>query len=173
MLSKKMEDALNKQVNAELWSAYLYLAMSAYFKNKNLNGFANWMRVQYQEETTHALKIFDFINERGGNAKLEAIAKVEQTWKDPITIFEVTLAHEKKVTSLINNLVDISLQEKDHATGNMLQWFVAEQVEEEANAEEILQQLKMINGKGEGLFMIDKELKLRVFVDSTKPQTQA
>ena len=170
MLSKKMEEALNKQVNAELWSAYLYLAMSAYFKNKNLNGFANWMRVQYQEETTHALKLFDFINERGGSAKLEAIAKVEQTWKDPIAVFEITLAHEKKVTSLINNLVDISLQEKDHATGNMLQWFVAEQVEEEANAEEILQQLKMIHGKGEGLFMIDKELKARVFVDATKPQ---
>ena len=170
MLSKKMEAALNEQVNAELYSAYLYLAMSAWFEEKNLKGFANWMRIQYQEETSHAMKFFDFINERGGKAVLKAIAAPKGNQKNAIDIFQETLKHEQHVTSLINNLVNIAISEKDHATNNELQWFVKEQVEEEANATGILEELKMIEGKGPALFMIDRELKQRVFVPITPAQ---
>lgn len=165
MLSKKMESAINKQINAEMWSAYLYLSMSAYFSKNNLHGFANWMKVQYQEENAHAMKFFNYVLERGGTVTLEPIDKVDTDWKDIITVFEETLKHEQKVTSLIHNLVNIAIEEKDHASNNFLQWFVTEQVEEEANADEILSQLKMIEGKGPALFMIDRELKTRVFVD--------
>ncbi len=168
MLSKRIKEALNKQINAELWSAYLYLSMSAYFENQNLPGFANWMRVQYQEEMTHALKIFDYVNERGGKVLLKPIAAVKTEWKNATEVFEETLKHERVVTGLINNLVDISLKVKDHSTNNMLQWFVAEQVEEEASADNILQQIKMFGGKGDGLFMLDRELNQRTFVDATQ-----
>lgn len=168
MLSKRMEEELNKQINAEIWSAYLYLSMSAWFEDKNLAGFANWMRVQYQEEITHALKLFDYINERGGRVILQPVAAVDTEWKDETEAFEATLKHEQKVTSLINNLVDIAIEEKDHATNRMLQWFVEEQVEEEANADEILQQLKMVEGNPHGILMLDRELKQRVFIDETK-----
>jgi ferritin len=167
MLSKKMEKELNNQINAEFWSAFLYLSMTAYFEDKNLSGFANWMNIQYQEESTHALKLFKYINERGGVVKLQKIDEVKTEWKDEIEVFQDTLDHERKVTSLINNLVNIAIEEKDHATNNMLQWFVAEQVEEEANAEEILDQLKLIQGSKHGLLMIDRELKQRTFVDET------
>jgi ferritin len=160
-----MEKALNDQVNAELFSSYLYLAMSAWFVRKNLPGFAHWMYIQTQEEATHGLMLFNFINERGGTAELKAITKPEPVWKDPIEVFEAVLKHEQKVTGLINNLVDIAIQEKDHATNNKLQWFVSEQVEEEANATEILEQLKIIAGKGQGLLLMDRELKARVFVN--------
>ena len=170
MLKKRIEEALNKQINAEFWSAYLYLSMSAYFTNKNLPGFANWMRIQFQEETTHALKLFDYVGERGGKVKLEAIAEVKNDWAGPIEIFEDTLKHEQKVTTLINDLANIAMEEKDHATANLLQWFVNEQVEEEANVEQILSHLKMVEGKGHGLFMLDNELKSRVFVDTTQQQ---
>ena len=168
MLSKKMEDELNKQINAEFWSAYLYLSMSAYFEEKNLSGFANWMKIQYQEESSHALKLFNYVNERGGRVTLQPIVAVDTEWKDYIEVFNVTFEHEKKVSSLINNLVDIAIEEKDHATANMLQWFVSEQVEEEANADEILQQLKILNGNPHGLLMLDREFKQRVFVDETQ-----
>ena len=168
MLNKKVEDALNEQINAELWSAYLYLSMAAYFEDQNLSGFANWMKIQYQEETAHAMKFFDYVNERGGRVILKPIDKVDSEWKSPIHAFEDTLDHERKVTALIHNLVDVASEEKDHATFNFLQWFVEEQVEEEASAEDILNKLKMIDGKGSGMFMMDKELAARVFVDSTK-----
>ena len=167
MLPKKLEAALNEQVNAELYSAYLYLSMSSWFESKNLKGFANWMRIQYQEETAHAMKFFDYINERGGTAVLKAIDAPKGKWKTVIEIFQETLKHELHVTSLINNLVNISISEKDHATNNFLQWFVSEQVEEEANVTGILEELKMIEGKGPALFMIDRELKQRVFVPIT------
>lgn len=168
MLSKKMEKALNDQINAEIWSAYLYLSMSAYFESDNLPGFANWMRIQWQEELTHATKLFDYVNERGGRVLLQPIAEVKTEWNDIVEVFEETFAHEKHVSALINNLVDIAVEEKDHATNNMLQWFVAEQVEEEAAAEEILNHLKRINGFGHGIIMLDRELGQRSFVDETQ-----
>ena len=168
MLNKRIEEELNKQINAEIWSAYLYLSMSAYFEDKNLPGFANWMKVQYQEELTHALKIFDYVNERGGKVILQPIEEVKTEWRDTVEVFEETLKHEQHVTGLINNLVNVAIEEKDHATNNMLQWFVSEQVEEEAAADEILQQLKMLHGKKEGVFMLDRELKQRTFIDETQ-----
>jgi ferritin len=168
MLGEKMELELNKQVNAELWSAYLYLSMSAYFSSQNLSGFANWMRIQYQEEISHALKMFDYINDRGGIVKLDAIEKVKTEWENVVDVFEETLAHEQKVTTLINNLVDLAISEKDHASNNMLQWYVEEQVEEESNVDTILQQLKMLDDNQQSLLILDRELKQRAFIDETK-----
>jgi len=168
MLSEKMQKAIEDQINAELWSAYLYLSMSAYFERQNLPGFANWMKIQWQEEITHAIKFFDFVHERGGKIVLKPIAEVPSVWKNAADAYAETLKHERVVTSLINNLVNIAVEEKDHATNNMLQWYVAEQVEEEANADKILGQLKLIGDNGYGLLMLDRELATRVFVDSTK-----
>ncbi|MHC4560390.1 MAG: ferritin [Planctomycetota bacterium] len=169
MISKKIEDALNEQVNAELYSAYLYLSMESYFKSLNLNGFANWMRVQTQEEVAHAMKIYDFINERGGRVLLKAIEGPSTKWDSPLALFEAVYAHEQKVTGLINNLVDLAIKEKDHATNTFLQWFVNEQVEEESSADEIVQQLKMMENAPGGMFMLDRELGQRVF---TPPATE-
>jgi ferritin len=163
-----MEEELNKQINAEYWSAYLYLSMSAYLENIGLAGTASWMRIQYQEEISHALKFFDYIVERGGRVILQPIDKVPNEWNGIVNIFEETLKHEQKVTSLINNLMDIAIEEKDHASKSFLQWYVDEQVEEESGVQTILDQLKMVEGKGNGLFMIDKELGQRTFVDATK-----
>ena len=163
MIGKKMEQALNDQVNAELYSAYLYLSMVAYFESKNLPGFAQWMRVQTQEEISHAMKIFDFINERGGRALLAAIDQPDAEWKSPLAAFEAAYAHEQLVTGRINDLVNLAIQEKDHATNSFLQWFVTEQVEEETSADAIVQQLKMAEGAPGALFMIDRELGQRVF----------
>lgn len=167
MISKKVEEALNKQINAEFYSAYLYLSMSAYFRNLNLNGFANWMKVQTLEESTHALKFYNYVLERGGKIKLTQVANPPTEWKSIVAVFEETLTHEQHVTKLINNLVDIASKVKDNATLNLLQWFIDEQIEEEATAEELLVQLKLIKGEGHGLLMLDRELKARVFVDKT------
>ena len=169
MISKKMEEALNEQVNAELYSAYLYLSMESYFKSQNLNGFANWMRVQTQEEVAHATKIYDFINERGGRVTLKAIEGPQTEWDSTLAVFKAAYEHEQKVTSLINDLVDLAIKEKDHATNSFLQWFVNEQVEEEASADEIVQQLKMMENAPGGMFMLDRELGQRVF---TPPATE-
>jgi len=169
MISKKMEEALNEQVNAELYSAYLYLSMESYFKSLNLNGFANWMRVQTQEEVAHAMKIYDFINERGGRIILKAIEGPETEWDSPLVVFDAVYAHEQKVTGLINDLVDLAIKEKDHATNTFLQWFVNEQVEEESSADEVVQQLKMMENAPGGTFMLDRELGQRVF---TPPATE-
>ncbi len=163
MLKTNIEKAINKQINAELWSAYLYLSMSTYFEEKSLGGFANWMRIQAIEEYTHALRFYHYIVERGGRVLLSPIDKVPTTWKSPQHIFEETYKHEQKVTDLINDLVNLAANEKDHATVNMLQWFIDEQVEEEASADELLQKLKLIGKNGHGLFMIDKELATRSF----------
>ena len=168
MLSKKMQDAFNEQINAEIWSAYLYLSMSAYFEDKNLPGFANWMKTQWKEEIFHAMKMFDYVNERGGRALLKPIAEVQTEWSDAIDVFTETLNHERKVSGLINNLVSLAMSEADFASNNFLQWFVAEQVEEEATAEHLLEQLKMINGIGHGMLMLDRELAQRNFVEPTK-----
>ncbi|MCD6567115.1 MAG: ferritin [Bacteroidales bacterium] len=170
MLNPRLEKELNEQINAEYWSAYLYLSMAAYFENKNLPGFANWMKVQYQEEISHVLKFFNYVNERGGRVLLKPINAVKTEWEDETEVFEDTLIHERKVTGLINNLTNISLEEKDHATHNMLQWYVAEQVEEESGVDEILQQLKMLEGNKHGLLMLDRELKQRTFIDETIKQ---
>lgn len=170
MLTKKMEKALNEQINKELWSAYLYLSMAAYFEEKNLPGFANWMRVQSQEEITHGMKIFDYVNSRGGRVLLEPISEVPKEWADTRTVVEETLNHERVVTESINDLVNLAIQEQDHATNNMLQWFVGEQVEEEANVDDLLNKVEMTDGKAHALMMIDKELAGRTFVDETQQQ---
>jgi ferritin len=167
MLKKKIQDALNKQINAELYSAYLYFSMEAYFHSINLKGFANWMRVQTQEEMVHAMKFYNFICDRSGRVNLEPIEGPQIEWKSPIEVFQEAYKHEQKVTALINGLVDLALKESDHATNTFLQWFVTEQVEEEASADEIVQKLKLIGKDGSGLFMIDQELAQRVFTMPT------
>ena len=163
MISKKMNDAINKQVAAEFYSAHLYLSMSSYLESIDLPGFANWMRVQYQEETFHGEKLFDHIIERDGRAVLIDFDAPSAEWDSVLSIFEEAYKHEQKVTSLINNLVDIAMAEKDHASYNFLQWFVDEQVEEEASVKTIVQQLKMVNESKSGLFMMDREVGARIF----------
>jgi ferritin len=163
MIKKNMEKALNEQVNAEMYSAYLYLAMSAYFETLDLKGFSNWMRIQAQEEMMHAMKIYDFVFDRGGRVILSAIKAPPGQWSSPLEVFENTMKHEQKVTGMINDLVDLAASEKDHATYNFLQWFVAEQVEEESSANEIVQKVKLIADAKGGLFMLDKELGQRSF----------
>ncbi len=164
MLSDKMQTALNKQINAELYSAYLYYAMSAHLEAEGLAGMAAWMRMQAIEEMTHTHKFFGFINERGGRVVLDPIDAPPTHWESPLAIFEATCAHEAHVTALINGLVDIAIEDRDHATNNFLQWFVGEQVEEEATAGDILNKLKLVESSGGGLFMIDRELGLRPLV---------
>ncbi len=167
-LNKNVEAILNNQINKEFWSAYFYLSMSNYLNANGMSGFANWMKVQFEEETSHAMKMMDFVNERGGRVILEPIAEVPSEWEGVLNIYEETLRHEEVVTGLINECVNVAIEEKDHATVNFLQWFVDEQVEEEAGVSEIIDQLKMIGCQGNGLYMIDKEFKSRVFVDATK-----
>jgi len=163
MLSKKMEEALNSQLNKELYSAYLYMSMSAYSTYIGLKGFANWFMVQYQEEMMHAMKIYDYINAQGGQVKLMAIEQPATEFKSPLDMFEKTLEHEKFITRSINDLVDLAITEKDHATNIFLQWYVTEQIEEEGNDNEIIAKLKLVGEDGNGLLMVDKELAMRVF----------
>ncbi len=163
MLSEKMQDAINEQINAELYSAYLYLAMNAYFESANLPGFANWMRVQTQEELTHAMKLYDYVNERGGRVTLKAIAQPPVEWDSPLAAFEAAYKHEQKVTGLINELVNLAIAQKDHAANTFLQWFVNEQVEEEKSADEIVQKLRLTGEAPAALFMLDQQLGQRVF----------
>lgn len=171
MLKKSVEKAFNEQINAETYSAYLYWSMSAWYERNNLPGFANWMRIQAQEEMTHALKFYTHILERGGSVKLTTIDAPETEWKDVEAVFVATLKHENYVTERINFLVDLTTKEKDHAGTQFLQWFVNEQVEEEKNAEQILGQLKIMGKQpGAALYMLDKEMAARVFVPPT-PQT--
>jgi ferritin len=158
MLGQKVQDAMNEQLKNELYSAYLYLSMAAYFESENLKGFAHWMRVQAQEEQTHAMKFFDFINERGGRVTLHAIDKPPVEFTSALDVFEQTLSHEEKVTSLIHDLYAQALEENDYASQVFLHWFVDEQVEEEANVTEILGQLKMVGDKPQGLLLLDRAL---------------
>jgi ferritin len=158
MISKKIQDAINNQINAELYSAYLYLSMSAYFQDNNLPGFAKWMEVQAGEEYFHAKKFYDYLVERGGRVLLKPIDGPDTEWKSTQDVFEATYKHEQKVTGLINDIMNLAIEEKDHATSIMLQWFVSEQVEEEASASELLERIKLIGGSGNGLFMMDREL---------------
>ena len=161
MLSANLEKSLNDQLNAEMYSSYLYLSMNAYFKSVNLDGFANWMYAQAQEELMHAMKFYDFINQRGGRVVLSAIEAPPTAWDSPLAVFEETLKHEKKVTGLINALVETALGENDHATNIFLQWFVSEQVEEEDSVGSVLEQLKLLGDAKGGLFMLDRELAKR------------
>jgi ferritin len=161
MLGKKIENAINKQINAELWSAYLYLSMSAHFESINLGGFANWMRVQAQEELGHAMKFYHHVIERRGRVTVTAIAAPSISWKSPLNAFEDAFKHEQKVTGMINDLANMAVGEKDHATANMLQWFIDEQVEEESSTDAIVQKLKMIGTNTGGLYMLDHELAQR------------
>lgn len=158
MLTKKMAVALNKQVNAELQSAYQYLAMSAFFEGTDLKGFAHWFRIQYQEERVHALKIYDFIHDRDGEVELLPLAAPVTKWDSPIATFEAALNSERSNSSKIHNLCDLAMSEKDHASLAFLQWFVNEQVEEESVARDLLQKLKMVADSNAGLFMMDQEL---------------
>ncbi len=161
MISEKLEQALNKHMSEELFSAYLYFAMSAYFQTVSLDGFGNWMRCQALEELSHTSKFYGFIIERGGKPELMKIEAPKNSWESPLNVFEEALAHEEKITSLINGLVDIAAEEKDHATGIFLQWFVTEQVEEEATAGKIVGQLKLLESHPGGVYMLDKELDAR------------
>jgi ferritin len=158
MLKKSVEDALNKQVNAELFSSYLYLAMSSYFESIPMKGFAKWLRLQAKEEMAHGMKIYDYIIEAGGKPKLTAIDAPKTPWKSTQDVFEQVYEHELKVTGLINTLMDLTIKEKDHATTNFLGWFVKEQVEEEANVSEILAQIKIVGDIPGHLFWLDHQL---------------
>ncbi|HAL45074.1 MAG: ferritin [Planctomycetes bacterium GWF2_42_9] len=163
MISEKMVKALNDQINAELYSAYIYSAMQAYFLSVNLDGFANWMSIQTKEEMTHADKFYKFINERNGRIELEAIAKPQKDWKNALEVFEAAYKHEQYVTGRINNLVELAKAEKDYATESFLKWFIDEQVEEEANALKIVEMLKMIKESAGSLIMLDHQLAKREF----------
>jgi len=158
VLSKKMEEAINKQINAELYSAYLYLSMAAYFESTNLPGFAKWMELQAEEEKQHAMKLYHYVIERGGRVILDAIQKPQSEWKSPLDVFEAVYAHEQHVTELIYNLMDMAKSEKDYASEVMLHWFVKEQVEEEANASSILEHIKMVKDSVNGILQYDKML---------------
>lgn len=168
MLDGKMVDALNGQMNAELYSAYLYLSMAAYFDSKDLSGFSNWMRVQAQEEMTHAIKFYDYLVQRGARVTLTEIKAPPVEWDSPLAVFEHVYEHEQMVTGLINQLVDLAIALSDHATNNFLQWYVAEQVEEEESSSGVLQKVRLAGDSSSGLFMLDQELAQRVF---TPPAT--
>lgn len=158
-----MQDALNEQINAEMWSAYLYLSMATYCHSEGKPGFANWFEVQFKEEQDHAKILYNYIVSRGGRVILKPIAEVDTEWKSMSDAFEETLKHEQVVTSLINNLYALALEEKDFATQSMLKWFIDEQVEEEENAQTLIDHLRMIKENGFGIYMIDKELAARVY----------
>ena len=158
MINQSIEKALNKQINAELYSSYLYLAMAAYFENQNWNGFANWMKIQSVEEHAHGMKMFEFVYQRGGKVVLTAIEAPKTEWKSVLNVFEETLVHEQKITKSINDIYELSLQEKDHATSSFLQWFINEQVEEEDNVIKILESLKMVGESKNSLYFFNREL---------------
>ena len=163
MLTPKIQDALNDQVNAELWSAYLYLSMGMHFEAEGLPGIANWFKIQFQEEQAHATIFMNYINQRGGRVELKAIDGVPTSWASPVNAFKDTLEHEQKVTALINALYKAAEEEADYATRDRLAWFISEQVEEENTARELIDKLKMIGDNGMGLYMINTELAARTY----------
>ncbi len=158
MLSKKVEKALNEQLNKELFSSYLYLSMAAYFEDLNLTGMAKWMRLQADEEHEHSLKFYDFIIKISGRVILEQIDKPKSTWESPKKAFEEALAHEQFITKSINELTDLAIEERDHSTNTFLHWFIDEQVEEEATVNDIVRKFDLIGDSKSGLFMLDREL---------------
>lgn len=163
MMTKKMAKALNEQFNFEIYSSYIYASMSSWFKAQNLNGFANWMNIQVREELDHAARIYDFMHDYGATVEYDAIPKPKSSWKNPTEVFADALKHEGMVTDRINKLIDLALKDRDHATNASLQWFISEQVEEEANASAILQQLKMIKDSPDAIMLLDRELAQRVY----------
>ena len=171
MLNPKMQDALNKQINAEMFSSYLYLSMVAYFESQNLGGMANWMRIQTSEENLHAMKFYDYINQRGGRVLLTQIEAPKTEWTSALDAFENAYQHELKISGMINDLMNLTIAEKDHATHDFLEWFVAEQVEEEAAAQLIVKQLKMVGDNGVGLLMLDQQFGQRTAAAPTAAAT--
>lgn len=162
-MNAKIQDAINEQINAELWSAYLYLSMGMQFANSGMPGVANWFRIQYQEELAHAEIFMNYINQRGGRVILKAIDAVPTEWATPLDAFKATLEHEQKVTALINNLYALAEAEHDYATRDRLAWFVSEQVEEEDNARTLIDKFTLIGNDGMGLYTLDRELASRVY----------
>ncbi len=165
---RKMFDSFNEQIKNEFYSAYMYLSMSAYFSDTGLPGFASWMRVQAKEEVTHATKMYDFVLARGARITLKAIDTPPSTWQNPLAVMEAALKHEQFVTKSINDMTDLAIKEKDHASRNFLVWFVDEQVEEEQSFGDIVNALKLIKNEGQGLLILDRELGARTFVDETQ-----
>ena len=163
MINKRMEDIINKQINAEFYSANIYLSMAAYFQHENLPGFAHWMRLQFQEEQAHAMGFVDYLSDRGGRVRLAAIEAPQVEFKSALEVFEKTLAHERQVTSMINDMMVVAREENDYAAQQFLNWYINEQVEEEATAESIIAQLKLINCQGTGMLIMDRELGARTF----------
>ncbi|WP_285905953.1 ferritin [Pseudodesulfovibrio pelocollis] len=166
MLSEKMQDALNAQMNWEIYSAHIYLSMASHFSGAGLAGISTWMNAQYQEEMFHAMRFFNYINEAGGHAMLGTIEAPPYSWESPLAAFEQALEHEQGVTARINALADLAIEERNHAVGIFLQWFISEQVEEEDSVGDIVGKLKMV-GDGGGLFMLDRDLGTRVFTPPT------
>lgn len=161
MIGKAMQDAMNEQINKEFFSSYLYLSMAAYFEDKNLTGFAHWLRLQADEEREHAMKFYDFILDAGGRVELKAIGAPETEWNSSLEVAEQVAAHEAKVTASINDLYELALREKDYAAQVMLQWFISEQVEEEKNANELVAKLRLIEERGTAVLMLDHRLSKR------------
>lgn len=164
MFTKELIAEMNEQIKWEMESAYLYLSMSGWFTEQGLDGFANWMKIQTQEEMSHAMRFYDFIHIRGGSVQLKNLAAAKANWKTPLDIFEATLAHEKKVTERLNLIASMAEKNQDHASKHFMQWFVTEQLEEEANASLIISKLKLIKNDGQALLTMDKELGVRTFV---------
>ena len=169
MLSQRMQEALNEQMKWEFYSEFLYVAMAGYFKSRSLDGFANWMMMQAQEEHAHAIMFFDYIDEAGGRIDVRAFEQMENEYASVTDVFRETVEHEKAVTARINDLMELALEEKDYATVGFLDWFVKEQVEEVATPQKILDQLEMVQEKGHALMMMDRELGQRVFTPPESP----
>ena len=166
MLSQQLHEALNAQINAEMWSAYLYLSMSVDAEAKGLKGVANWFYVQFQEEQDHARILMNYILSRNAEVRLQPIAEVRTSWSSPLEMFRDTLEHEQKVTAMINNLAAIAAGDKDYASSNMLVWFIDEQVEEEASARDMITACEAVEGNKFGLYMLDKELAARTYTQA-------
>lgn len=164
MLSEKLTKAINDQINAEFWSGYLYLSMSMHFAHEGYNGIANWFAVQFKEEQAHATIFMNYLNSRDAKVELKPIEAVETAWESPLAAFAATLAHEQKVTAMINTLQSLAIEDKDYASQTRLQWFIDEQIEEEENARTFIDTLKKIGDNGYGLYMFDKELAARTYV---------
>lgn len=167
MISKPLEAAINAQINAELWSAYLYLSMSTYCQDAGFPGIANWFSIQFKEEQDHAMILLNYLQSRDGRVLLAPIDAVETEWASPLAAFEATLQHEQKVTSLINNLMALAVEEKDFALQTRLNWFVEEQVEEEENARDLIQKFRLVGDNGYGLYQLDQELAARVYTQAS------
>ncbi|MBZ0255979.1 ferritin [bacterium] len=169
MTSKKMFDALNQQINEEMYSSYIYLSMAAYFESINLPGFAHWMEAQFQEELAHVMRFYKYVNDRDGRVTLGAVKAPQTKWKSALDAFKEAYKHEQYISGCINKLVDLAVKESDHATNSFLQWFVNEQIEEEATSKAIVDQLVFVEGDKMGLYHLDKELAARQATTITPP----